>query len=523
MTPGDRLAERFELRQPLGRGGTGEVWEAWDHVGDRTVAVKLLHEGLLADPVARGELESAVAAAGRLVHPAIVEVYGLWTHGNHRLLVSERVTGSPLASAPRLSLEDALVLTLQVAEALERAHRNKRVHGDLRPGNVLCSPTGARVFDFGVGSPPATAVVRDSTIRPGETAPEVVDGGPASPAADLYGLGVILVRAATGVGPFDRDTPYASLTAQRAGPPALSELPRGVRSLARALLEPEPDLRPADAAAVVRALARLRRHPGRVAGFGGRWFAPIRPLRAWVVHGRDPATGGPAVIRAGLGRAPAQALVERLRSEGWQVEASREALDVTDLVWAGTAGLVASVASPFLGFGLMTPLVLRWRSAGVRDRLREVLPAVRAPLPPRRLPPGNEVAVAAGFLLFALAASLVFAPPLALPLLAGLVWLAAASWRAPVDRGPSLARRGRVETALAEAHALLEAGTPDLDVDLGLYGEWVALDRAWRAGELAEVDLLDRVDGLSARVRAAQAPRIPGPLRADGPEGPDAP
>lgn len=515
MDAGDLLAERFRLRSEIGRGATGVVWEAWDEAGERLVAVKLLHERLTADGDALRTLEAEAAAAGRLRHDGIVGVHGLWAHGGRRLLVTERVTGESLmAWDGALSLDHALVVGEQVARALAHAHRTGRVHGDVRPGNVLLGPTGARLFDFGLASWVAAIGGLEGpvpTVRAGETAPEVIDGGPPVAASDLYGLGVVLVRALTGELPWAGPTPFAVIGAQRRTPPPLRGLPRGVRLLCRALLDPEPDRRPADAATVVRMLERLRRHPGRPPGFGGRWFAPIRPLGPWVVHGRDPHTGGPAVIRAGLSRRGARALVRRLTDEGWQVEASKEALDLVDLGWAGFGGFVAAWLIPLVGWIVAIPLILRFRSAPVRDRIRETLPVVRAPLPARRLPPGNEVAVAAGLLLMAMLPSSLLFPPLLLPIVACLAWLAWTSWKPPGDPVAERARTGRIETALAEAVALIEARELDLDTNLGLYGEWARLDHAWRRGGADSDRILADAEDLVRRARSAGRRTLSGP------------
>ena len=515
MKPGDVLAERFVLRRELGRGATGVVWEAWDEPGDRPVACKVLHDALTDDPGALGVLEAESAAAGRLKHRGILEVHGLWAHEGRRLLITERVAGDSLAAREgAMHLEDALLVAEQVAAALVEAHRHGFVHGDVRPGNVLLTPTGAKLFDFGLATWVGSMEDTSATVRAGESAPEVLAGGPPRVTADLYGLGVVLVRAATGQLPWAGPTPYAVMASQRDRVSAFEELPRGVRALVRALLEPDPDRRPPDARTVHQALVELRRHPGRPVSLGGRWIAPVRPLKAWVVHGTDPATGGPCVIREGLPRRSAKALAARLQREGWSVQASREALDVVDLAWAGAVGLLFSGLIPLIGWILVVPLVLRWRSAPVRDRIREALPPVRTPLPPKQLPPGNEVAVAAGLLMFALVGSLVLFPPLSLPIAGLLAWLAWTSWNPVTDREAERARSGRIETALAEAVALIESRELDLDSDLALYGEWSELERAWRSGTLDGEAVLVRAEDLSRRARALRGgalSRLPRP------------
>src|SRR5690606_31121364 len=182
------------------------------------------------------------------------------------------------------------------------------------------------VCDFGTGLDAAPPV------RPGQTAPEVQAGAPPGRPADLYGLGVVLYRALTGELPFRADTPFAASAAQERGS-ATPEGPAGVAQLVGELLHPDPLRRPSDAAAVLGALRALRRDPARRARPARRWVAPIRPSRAWVVHGVDPSTGGRAFVRGQLGHGQARRLVDRLRDEGWEVRAAREALGWRDLAW----------------------------------------------------------------------------------------------------------------------------------------------------------------------------------------------
>ncbi|HHO54558.1 MAG TPA: serine/threonine protein kinase [Deltaproteobacteria bacterium] len=501
LEPGTVLAQRFEVTgPPLGAGASGVVYPAEDRATGRSVAAKVLHPDRAADRAALSRLQDEASTVGRLQHPHVAEVVGLWSDGGSRwVLVTERIDGIPLSALDAALQPEAVVaLGLQLVEALMASHGVGILHGDVRPGNVLIGTAGAKLFDFGVARWVAQGD-EGAMIRAGETAPEVIDGAPPSVASDLYGLGIVLCRALTGATPFAAATPWASMGLQRAGSLEL-EGPRGLVALIERLLEPNPAARPPDASAVRLALVRLRSDPGRRLSFGGWRAPPLRPGRAWIVHGIDPQTGGPAVIRGGLSRRAARKLVARLSSEGWRVQADREALGSRDVLWVALLTAVGGLAVPLVGVLPALWVSVRWRGHRVRPELRRVLPPISVPIPPRVAPTGNETAVVAGMLLLLTALTLVVWPLGALlpALLVGL--LAAWSLRAaPIDPADA-ARRGHVVAALADLRATVASRALTLDEVLSLTGEVDALEAAWRSGEIEADTLLIEVDRLSHRV-----------------------
>lgn len=508
MTPaaGEVWAGRFRVEgAPVGEGASTLAVPAVDDDTGRSVVLRPLHPHLIGDPVAEARIRALAGAAGRLAHAHVATVRGIWSEDGRPFLVADRVDGIPLdrLDGP-LPPEAALTLGVQVCEALVAAHAAGLVHGDLRPGHVLVGLAGASVIDFGpaVDAPPP--------VRPGQTAPEVQAGATPGRAADLYGLGVVLYRALTGEMPFRADTPFATLALQRQG----ATPPRGPEGLARLvgeLLHPEPLRRPGDAAAVLGALRRLQRDPARLARPARRWVAPIRPARAWVVHGIDPVTGGEAVVRGELRRGEAAQLVRTLRDEGWEVLASREALAWRDLAWVALLAVAVGFAVPPVGVALGAVLGLLWRTSLVEPRIREVLPAVRADLP-APLVDQRDSPVAAAVCLLLMAAGLWLEPWTALlPAVALLVLVARAVRRPPsADR---VALRARVSALLGDLRRAVEHGVGDLDRSLALQGELEALEGAWRDGRLDDEVALARADALERRLHEALADRPPAHAR----------
>src|ERR1700736_1939520 len=161
LPTGTRLGAN-EILGAIGAGGMGEVYEARDNKLGRNVAIKVLPEAFAHDSerLARFEREARMLAA--LNHPNIATIFGLEQSGRVHYLVMELVSGQTLAerlTAGPLSIEEALKIAGQIAEALEAAHEKRVIHRDLKPANVIVTPEGrVKVLDFGL----AKAFVADS-------------------------------------------------------------------------------------------------------------------------------------------------------------------------------------------------------------------------------------------------------------------------------------------------------------------------------------------------------------------------
>src|SRR2546429_2890605 len=155
----DLLGDRYRLVERLGGGGMSVVWRAYDEVLGRPVAVKVL-AGEAVDDASRDWIRAEAQAAARLSHPHITGVHDYGesrTAGGERLpyVVMELVNGPTLAqrlAKGRLPVRTALLVGAQVAAALAAAHARGLVHRDVKPGNVLLSPAGAKVVDFGIAA-----------------------------------------------------------------------------------------------------------------------------------------------------------------------------------------------------------------------------------------------------------------------------------------------------------------------------------------------------------------------------------
>jgi len=295
------LGGRYRMGALLATGGMGEVWAAHDLLLDRPVAVKVLGGALADDGRAAERLRREARAAGRLEHPSIARVLDLGEHDGRPYLVMELLEGESLAAridrAGPMPPAEAARVVAAVAEALEAAHQAGVVHRDVKPGNVFLTSTGAvKVLDFGIASAAGDAALTTGDLlgTAAYLAPERVLGHRATPAADIYALGVVLYELLAGHRPFDGGSEVELAMAHvNADPPSLLQAapsaPPFVAAACHQALAKDPSARPASAAH----LATLVRGPGRGAGA----TRPL-PLPASVVPA--PATGpvSPAPVPA---------------------------------------------------------------------------------------------------------------------------------------------------------------------------------------------------------------------------------
>jgi Tol biopolymer transport system component len=216
LAPGSKLGP-YEIGAPLGAGGMGEVYRAKDTRLERTVAIKILPAQFSADPVRKQRFEREAKTISSLNHPHICVLYDVGHQDGTDYLVMECVEGETLEKRLEkgpLPLEQVLKYGAQIADALDKAHRNGVVHRDLKPGNIVLAATGAKLLDFGLAksvSPlvsgrtltadtPKVAMTEEGTIvgTIQYMSPEQVEGKELDGRSDVFSLGAVLYEMVTG-------------------------------------------------------------------------------------------------------------------------------------------------------------------------------------------------------------------------------------------------------------------------------------------------------------------------------------
>jgi hypothetical protein len=242
------LAARYRLAERLETGGMADVWRADDELLGRPVAVKLPNGAHVAWREAR--------MAAKLSHPSIAAVHdyreAVRPDGTVApFVVLELLAGETVAARlvrDPVTLDEAARIGAAVAGALAAAHAGGVVHRDIKPGNVMLTPNGVKILDFGISAPAGEEDFDDTGATfgtPAYVAPERLDGMPAVPATDVYGLGVLLFEMVTGSPPYPVDTWEELAAARASGPGTLPEsLPADFRTLVDRCLDDDPQARP---------------------------------------------------------------------------------------------------------------------------------------------------------------------------------------------------------------------------------------------------------------------------------------
>jgi serine/threonine-protein kinase len=206
---GDLIQERYRLEAPLGAGGMAEVWRALDQRLNRPVAIKLLARHLADQPDFLVRFFSEAQCVARLSDPAVVKVLDFGQEDDLPYLVMELVPGGPLVvpEGEQLLPERAFELVAQAAGGAGAAHAAGLVHRDIKPANILLDDLGnAKLADFGIASSTGAERMTGTGAAIGSPhyiAPERVSGGDATPASDVYSLGVVLYELLAGRRPFE--------------------------------------------------------------------------------------------------------------------------------------------------------------------------------------------------------------------------------------------------------------------------------------------------------------------------------
>jgi serine/threonine protein kinase len=261
------LFGRYRLIEPLGSGGSAQVWRATDKRTGDTVAVKRLHPLVFADAAGRERLVREFRALRDLDEPHIVRVRDLELTDDEGALILDYIAGQSLATrlagGERMSTSEAVAVALDVAAALAAAHAAGIVHRDVTPGNILLDPNdGARLTDFGIALGGAGTDGEAALTATGELvgtlrylAPEQLRGAPATPASDVHALAAVAYEMLAGRPAYEAATPVALAEAHARPVDPIAEIPPALDQAVRHALAQDPADRPVDAAAFASELA----------------------------------------------------------------------------------------------------------------------------------------------------------------------------------------------------------------------------------------------------------------------------
>src|SRR5580765_6889299 len=217
LSSGTKLGP-YEMQAPPGAGGMGEVYRARDTRLVRTVAIKVLPEHLSTNPESKQRFEREARSISSLNHPNICALYDIGNQDGVDFLVMEYLEGQTLAERLQkgaLPIEHVLKIGIEIADALDKAHRQGIVHRDLKPGNIMLTKAGSKLMDFGLAKPAeaafmASASVGTPTLSNRLTvegtivgtfqymAPEQLEGKEADVRSDIFSFGALLYEMATG-------------------------------------------------------------------------------------------------------------------------------------------------------------------------------------------------------------------------------------------------------------------------------------------------------------------------------------
>lgn len=268
------IGNRYEILEKIGSGGMATVYKAKCRVLNRFVAVKILRDEYTTDIEFIKRFNSEAQAAASLTHPNIVSIYDVGNEGNVYYIVMELVQGKTLKE---IIIEDGLLpwkwsvnVAIQIASALDIAHKNNIVHRDIKPHNIIITEEGvAKVTDFGIAKAVSNSTITAFGITIGSVhyfSPEHARGGYTDAKSDLYSLGVVMYEMVTGRVPFDADTPV-SVALKHMQEPAIEpiriepNLPVSVNNIIMKALEKDVNIRYASAMDMVKDLTACLKKP----------------------------------------------------------------------------------------------------------------------------------------------------------------------------------------------------------------------------------------------------------------------
>ena len=271
---GKTIANRYEIISQTGVGGMATVYTARDNVLNRKVAIKVLKDEFTTDEEFVKRFNSEAQAAASLSHPNIVSIYDVGNEDGIYYIVMELVRGKTLKQI--ITEEGALPwkwsvnIAMQIASALETAHKNNIVHRDIKPHNIIITEDGvAKVTDFGIAKAVSNSTITAFGTTIGSVhyfSPEQAKGGYTDAKSDIYSLGVVMYEMLTGRVPFDSDTSVSVALKHMQEPPVPpmeinDNIPQAVNDIILKAMEKEPMARYQTATAMIRDLSRALKDP----------------------------------------------------------------------------------------------------------------------------------------------------------------------------------------------------------------------------------------------------------------------
>ena len=271
---GKTIANRFEIISKTGVGGMATVYVAKDKVLNRDVAVKVLKDEFTTDEEFVKRFNSEALSAASLTHPNIVSIYDVGNEDGIYYIVMELVRGKTLKQI--ITEEGALPwkwsvnIAMQIASALETAHKNNIVHRDIKPHNIIITEDGvAKVTDFGIAKAVSNSTITAFGTTIGSVhyfSPEQAKGGYTDAKSDIYSLGVVMYEMLTGKVPFDADTSVSvalkHMQEQPIPPMEINEnIPKAVNDIILKAMEKEPMARYQTATTMLKDLAKALKDP----------------------------------------------------------------------------------------------------------------------------------------------------------------------------------------------------------------------------------------------------------------------
>lgn len=271
---GRRIANRYEIIKRVGNGGMATVYKAKDIILNRYVAVKILRDEFTTDEEFIRRFHSEAQAVASLSHPNIVSVYDVGNEGTLYYIVMELVQGKTLKEVitedGAVSWKWAINVAIQIASALETAHKNNIIHRDIKPHNIIITEEGvAKVTDFGIAKAVSNSTITAFGTTIGSVhyfSPEHARGGFTDAKSDLYSLGIVMYEMLTGRVPFDADTPVsvALMHMQQTATEPIElnpNIPNSVNEIVVKAMQKEPTMRYSSSSEMLRDLNLALKNP----------------------------------------------------------------------------------------------------------------------------------------------------------------------------------------------------------------------------------------------------------------------